>query len=214
MADKAPSSEARAAAQRRFLEIAHELEPRLARSLYEEVLPEYPNHLEALRAWLGEWNLFEEWQLGHATHSIWMWNSEGLDYDPEAGWPHLSSSYSPALQPLTPLDVAWDHLTPLDKAKEDALWRWDEYKKEITAYYNAMSATASGEDPDRHIRWLVRRQILGNTYVSIAMKDSVVSADAVRSGAMSSESLVGPLRNEQPELEVWDDDPSDIHYAQ
>jgi hypothetical protein len=216
MADEAPTSEARVAAQRRFLEIAHELEPRLARSLYEDVLPEYPNHLEALRAWLGKWNFFEDWQLEHATQSIKIWSlphRKLIDYDPVSGWPVYSASCFPALQPLPPLDVSWDHLTPLDKAKEDAMWAADEYKKEITKYYNAMSATASGEDPDRHIRWLVRRKILGEAYVAIARKDSGVSADAVRKGVILAESLIGTLRNFQPELEVRDDDPDDIHYV-
>jgi hypothetical protein len=133
----------------------------------------------------------------------------------------LSASYSPPLQSLTPLDVAWDHLTPLDKAEEDALWRWDEYKKEIKAYYKALrgSQTKSGKDPDRHIRWLVRRQILGETHMEISVKDlqaraSGITTEAVRQGLMRAEALVGPLRNEQPELEVWDDDPDDIHYVQ
>ena len=220
MADKAPSSEARAAAQRRFLEIAHELEPELVRSLYEDVLPEYPNHQEALGAWLRSSNLFEEWQLRHATHSIWMWDSEDLEYDPTVGWPYLSASYSPTLQSLTPLDVAWDHLTPLDKAEEDALWRWDEYKKEIKAYYKALrgSQTKSGKDPDRHIRWLVRRRILEQTYMDISVKDpqaraSEITDEAVRKGVMSAEKLVGLFNNEQPELEHWHDDLTDIHYV-
>ena len=41
MADTAPSSEARAAAQRRFLQIAHELKPALVESLFRKVLPLY-----------------------------------------------------------------------------------------------------------------------------------------------------------------------------
>ena len=232
MADKAPSAEARAAAQRRFLEIAHELEPRLARSLYEEVLPEYPNHLEALRAWLGEWNLFEDWQLGHATHSIWMWNSEGLDYDPEAGWPHLSSSYSPALQPLTPLDiacVAWDRATPLDEAEERALAAWSDYRKMITAYYKALRGgqrVREDSNRDRHMRWLVRQRVLGQSTDTISWltdeiilmskphEDGIIPINTIDDGINKAESLVGRLRNKQPELKVWDDDPGEIHYVQ
>jgi hypothetical protein len=228
MADKAPSAEARAAAQGRFLEIAHELEPKIARSLYEDVLPEYPNHLEALRAWLGEWNLFEEWQLRHVTHSIWMWNSEGLDYDPDAGWPHLSASYSPALQSLTPLDVAWDRGTPLDEAEDRALAAWSNYRKLIKAYYKALRGgqrVREDSNPDRHMRWLVRRRVLGQSTdkisvladeISLANKtyeDDVIPINTIDDGIKKANSLVGPLRDEQPELEIWFEDSDDIHYV-
>ncbi len=222
MSETPPTSEARELARIRFLQIAHELKPELVRSLYEDVLPEYPNHLEALRAWLGKWNLFEDWQLEHATQSIKIWSlphRKLTDYDPVSGWPVYSASCFPGLQPLTPLDVAWDHSKPADSAKEDAMWTWDEYKKEITEYYKALDYTASGEDPDRHIRWLVRRHIFPETHQAISLNDPQASAAAitpegVRQGLINAEALVGPLRNEQPELEVWDDDPSDIHYAQ
>ena len=232
MADKAPSSEARAAAQRRFLQIAHELKPELVRSLYEDVLPKYPNHLEALGAWLRESNLFEEWQLRHATHSIWMWDSEDLEYDPTVGWPYLSASYSPALQPLTPLDVAcvaWDRATPLDEAEERALAAWNDYRKMITAYYRALRGgqrVREDSNRDRHMRWLVRRRVLGQSAHEISLltdeiilmtkphEDGIIPINTIDDGINKAESLVGPLRNKQPELEVWDGDPAEIHYVQ
>jgi hypothetical protein len=229
MADKAPSSEARAAAQRRFLEIAHELEPKLARSLYEEVLPEYPNHLEALRTWLGKWNLFEDWQLEHATNSIGIWNLRHRDYDPHAGWPVFSTSYSPALQSLTPLDVAWDRGTPLDEAEERALAAWSNYRKVITAYYKALRGgqrVREDSNRDRHMRWLVRRRVLGQRTDTISWltdeiilmskphEDGIIPINTIDDGINKAESLVGRLRNKQPELEVWNDDPGEIHYVQ
>ncbi|MFP6901338.1 MAG: hypothetical protein VCA36_10370 [Opitutales bacterium] len=227
MANKAPSSEARAAAQRRFLEIAHELEPKLARSLYDDVLPKYPNHLEALRAWLGKWNLFEDWQLEHATNSIGIWNLRHRDYDPHAGWPVFSTSYSPALQPLTPLDVAcvaWDRGTPLDEAEDEALAAWSDYRKLITGYYKALRGSQRARkdpDSDRHMRWLVRRQILGDSDKDITETDSsdgrggwALAVKTVTDGIKKAEALVGPFRSEQPRLEVWHDDPDDIHYVE
>ena len=230
MPEKPPSSEARELARIRFLQIAHALKPELVRSLYEDVLPEYPNHLEALRAWLGQWNLFEEWQLRHVTHSIWMWNSEGLDYDPDAGWPHLSASYySPALQSLTPLDVAWDRGTPLDEAEERALAAWSNYRKLIKAYYKALRGgqrVREDSNPDRHMRWLVRRKVLGQStdtiswltdeiiLVSKPHEHGTIPINTIADGIKKAESLIGSLRNKQPKLEVCDDDPDDIHYVQ
>jgi hypothetical protein len=217
-----PTSEARETARIRFLQIAHELKPELVRSLYEDVLPEYPNHLEALRAWLKESNLFEEWQLKHTTHSIWMWNSEGLDYDPDAGWPHLSASYSPALQDLklnSDVDVAWDRVTPVDEAEEEALAKWEKHcseeRKRIKVHYKALrgSQKKSGNDPDRHIRWLVRRQILGATFKEIERSERAnVDLETIRKGVMSATEKTGSFNSEQPELEVWDNDTTDVHY--
>ena len=216
--------EARELARIRFLQIAHELKPELVRSLYEDVLPEYPNHQEALRAWLKESNLFEEWQLRHTTHSIGMWNSEGLDYDPDAGWPHLSASYSPALQSLTPLDVAWDRGTPLDEAEDGALAAWSDYRKLITEYYKALRGSQRARkdpDSDRHMRWLARRQILVESDKDITETDSsdgrdgwLLAVKTVTGGIKKAEALVGPFRSEQPRLEVWHDDPDDIHYVE
>ena len=228
MADKAPSYDAQVAAQRRFLEIAHELEPRLARSLYDDVLPEYPNHLEALRAWLGRWSFFEDWQLEHATNSIEIWNLPHRDYDPVSGWPMYSTSYFPILPPPTPPDIAWDHLTPLDNAEEDAMSAADRWKKEITDYYKDLRGgqrVRENSNPDRHMRWLVRRRVLGQstdtistladeiTLVSKPHKDGVIPINTIDYGIKKAKSLVGPLRDEQPELEIWFEDPDDIHYV-
>lgn len=227
MSETPPTSEARETARIRFLQIAHELKPELVRSLYEEVLPPYhgpnpapkrevyiSNYKKVLKAWLARWNLFEEWQLRHATDSLYTWDTEGLDYDPSVGWPHLSSAYSPALQaPI--LDVAWDHLTPLDKAEGDALWRWDEFRKEIKAYYKALrgSQTTSHDDPHRHIRWLARRQILGQTFKEIERSERAnVDLETIRKGVMSATEKTGSFNSEQPELEVWDNDTTDVHY--
>ena len=86
MSETPPTSEARETARIRFLQIAHELKPELVRSLYEEVLPPYhgpnpapkrevyiSNYKKVLKAWLARWNLFEEWQLRHATDAISTW---------------------------------------------------------------------------------------------------------------------------------------------
>ena len=44
--------------------------------------------------------------------------------------------------------------------------------------------------------------------------DRLMAVETVRVGIKQAEALVGPLRNEQPELEVWSDDPDDIHYVE
>ena len=231
MPEKPISSEAREAARIRFLELAHEIEPGLVRSLYEEVLPRYhapkrvvyiSNYKKALRAWLARWNLFEEWQLTHARNSLFTWATEGLEYDPILGWPHLTSTHSPALQDLklnSDVDVAWDRVTPVDEAEEEALAKWEKHcseeRKRIKAHYKALrgSQKKSGNDPDRHIRWLVRRQILGETFNEIERSERAnVDLETIRKGVMSATEKTGSFNSEQPELEVWDNDTTDVHY--
>jgi hypothetical protein len=54
--------------------------------------------------------------------------------------------------------------------------------------------------------------------MDISVKDpqaraSEITDEAVRKGVMSAEKLVGLFNNEQPELECWHDDLTDIHYV-
>jgi len=232
--EKTISSEAREAARIRFMDIAHKVNPGLLEDLYHDVSFLHPGelreksldeYLEALRKWLEEYNLFEDWQLKHATDQIYTWLHHDGDHDWDVGWTHLSASYSPALQPPI-LDVAWD-LTPLDKAEEDALAAWKGFRSEIKSYYRALRGKQKrkSNDPDRHIRWLVRRKILGQSNEFIASMDeenSLMSDDpdflmvveTVRKGIKVAEALTGPFRSKQPRLEVWFDDPNDIHYVE
>ena len=299
MTDKAPSSEARVAAQRRFLQIAHELKPELVESLFRKVLPLYapirnddpkleemlsdpgvtikrpgeswggihypkgrwrhnPTGAErpltddeiqrladrtkrteeysgAFREWLKDGNLFEDWQLAHAAQTIYTWAQPECDKDynpakdpapdPDAGWPYLSASYSPALQ-VPEVDVGWDYYSDPDEAEKRALAEADELRKNVKEYYRAIRGKQKrkSDDPDRHSRWLVRRQILGEKSYEIALSDEensrmyddparLMAVETVRVGIKQAEALVGSLRNEQPALEVSDDDPDDIRYV-
>ena len=107
----------------------------------------------------------------------------------------------------------------VDEAEEEALAKWEKHcseeRKRIKVHYKALrgSQKKSGNDPDRHIRWLVRRQILGETFKEIERSERAnVDLETIRKGVMSATEKTGPFNSEQPELEVWDNDTTDVHY--
>ncbi len=155
---------------------------------------------------LDEYGMNEEWQKDQAIDQIEGWyRRASLDpsavdkWDPNEGWLHLSLSLSPALQGTTidipPITVEWDRLTDLEEARESEKKRILSYVEDaidrVDQHFDALRGPEKrGPDPDRHLRWLVQRQILGESTKTIASEEGKAER-TIRDGIKKANLLVG-----------------------
>lgn len=159
----------------------------LSFGLAEEALPDalvtraFDN---AFDAWRQRWGMLDGWQGEEALEQLERWASGECRGRPDKGWVALAPTVTAALDPLR-IDYEWDGRGRVEDFIEPIRARAVAYKQALTT-----AGPKRGVDRERHLRWLARREILGESVKTIAQDESV-GTSTVRMAMRETRLLVG-----------------------